>query len=110
VKKREAIELRKLKPETNSKRLTRVVTGLKTQSTNLLNVFKNVPLDDIGDTEEGKRLRSQLWALKQKLDGLVPWLARIRNDYRRGEHNLRIDRRLKELNVDPEEVLNREPH
>lgn len=108
--KKPPIELRTLKPETTSKRLTRVHTGLKTNGTLLRNLLSHGSVDDIGHTEEGKKLRKEVWIVKQKLEGLAHWLARIRNDYQREESALRTDRRLKELNVDPEEVLNRDSH
>lgn len=112
MKKREPIELRKLKPEHTSARLSRAVTGLRTSSTRIYSAMTNKGIDDdfLTKSEEGIKLRKEIWAAKSKLDGLVAWLARIARDCRREESNVRTDRRLKELNVDPEEVLNREPH
>lgn len=90
-----------------SAQLARIHTALKTQSTLLRSLFSHQSIDDVGDTEEGKKLRGELWALKNKLESVVPWLARIRNDYRRLEIGLRADKKLEALGVNPEEVLSR---
>lgn len=110
--KKPPIELRKLKPETTSARLTRVVTGMKTCSTRIHTTMTNTGIDDafLTKSDEGVKLRKEIWLIKSKLDGLQHWLARVRNDCKREESAVRTDRRLKELNVDPEEVLTRESH
>lgn len=100
-------ELRTLKPETLSARLTHVHSGLKSNTTRLRNVMSQQAIDDIEHTEQGKKLRRELWALKSKLEGLLPWLARIRNDVRADEVALRDKKKLEALGVDPAEVLAR---
>lgn len=99
-----------VKPAAASRRLADVISSLKTARTRLDRMLKTVAIDDIGSTEDGQRLRKELWVFKHKLESLVPWLGRIRVDYLRGEVALRTDRKLQQLGVNPEEVLNREPH
>lgn len=108
MKKREPIELRKVKPERLSKRLTAAHSVLKAGRTRLYNALQVVSIDDISGTDEGKVLRRALWAiLRHDLDAVLARIARLRNQVGAEESNVRTDRRLKELNVNPEEVLSR---
>lgn len=105
--KRPPIELRQLKPETLSARLTSIHSLMKTTNTKLRNAQANSAVDDFGHTDAGKKLRKELWILKGKLEGLSHWLARIRNDCRLNEAVVRDEKKMKELGVNPEEVLSR---
>lgn len=111
MKRRDPIELRKVKPERLSKRLSTAHSQLKAGRTRLYNALQRVAIDDVADTEEGKRLKHALWALlRRDLDIVLARIARLRNQVAAEESNIRTDRRLKELNVNPEEVLNRDSH
>lgn len=110
MKRREPIELRKLKPETLSARLTHVHSVLKGDITRLYTALKATALDDdwVTSTDEGKDHRKKLFVLKGKLEGIAHWLAHLRNEAKRFEAAERADKKLKQLGVNPEEVLARD--
>jgi hypothetical protein len=107
--KRRSGEPKPPKPAHASQRMTRALTLLRTAHTHLRTVLTTTSLDDVYPLEEGKKLRKELWVFHKKLEGVSPWLARMRNQMRALEVVIRDEKKLAALGVNPEEVLSRVP-
>lgn len=105
------IELKKVKPEPLSRRLSTAYTVLRSGGTRVRTALTVRCTDDeFMHTDEGAQLRRALWAFKHDLDVLLPRLARLRNHVRQHEVLVRDRRKFAQLGVDPQEVLNRDSH